>query len=102
MPANTFGETGVATTVITGYKPKQNEMDLLHKNYEIFIKEIKNTGYEVKTKKRMIEFTPVFVLDEKTFEKTNQLDEDFTEMLQEFEEYMKRQEKEIKAAFHRE
>ena len=40
LPANTFGETGVATTVIIAYKPKLSEKYLLKSDYEIFIKEI--------------------------------------------------------------
>ena len=100
LPANTFGETGVATTVIIAYKPKFDERDILEKDYEVFIKEIQNIGYEVKTVKRTITFQPQFVINEETFEHTSQLDEDFSSMQSEFIEFLKRQELEIKNAFN--
>jgi type I restriction enzyme M protein len=99
-PANTFGETGVATTIIIAYKPKEEEKHLLTQNYEVFIKEIENIGYEVKTIKRTVTFKPVFVIDETTFERTSKINEDFTTMLKEYKEFMQRQEIEIKEAFH--
>ncbi|MDR0423053.1 MAG: N-6 DNA methylase [Rickettsiales bacterium] len=99
LPPNTFGETGVSTTVIFAYKPKQNEMSLLKNDYEVFVKEIENIGYEVKTKDRMVCFEPQYIIEEDTFEKTNKLKEDFTELLIDFNEFTKRQEQEIKNAF---
>jgi len=100
LPANTFGETGVATTVIIAYKPKEDEKHLLDNAYEVFIKEIENIGYEVKTIQRTIHFKPQFMINEETFENTSNLEEDFTVMIAEFKEYLKRQEEEIKEAFH--
>lgn len=100
LPANTFGETGVATTVIIAYKPKKNEKHLLNSDYEVFIKEIQNIGYEVKTVKRSIHFEAQYIINEETFEKMEKLNEDFSEMQIEFKEYLKRQEEEIKKAFH--
>ncbi len=100
LPANTFGETGVATTIIVAYKPKLNEKHLLKNDYEVFIKEIENIGYEVKKIKRTITFQPQFVINEETFEHTSILDEDFTIMQDEFKEFLKRQEIEIKNAFN--
>ena len=41
MPPNTFGETGVSTTIIIAYKPKKNELEILRNDYEVFIREIK-------------------------------------------------------------
>lgn len=99
LPPNTFGETGVATTVIIAYKPKIGAESLLDKDYEIFIKEINNIGYEVKTIKRSIVFKPIFRFDEDTLERTNILEEDFTNMQIEFTEFLKRQEEDIKIAF---
>ena len=99
LPANTFGETGVSTTVITAYKPKHNEKHLLENDYEVFVKEIENIGYEVKTKNRTVHFDPQFIINEETFEKEDRLLEDFTSMQAEFKEYLKRQEEEIKTAF---
>lgn len=100
LPANTFGETGVATTVIIAYKPKSDEIHLLDNDYEIFIKEVESIGYEVKTVKRTITFKPQFVINEDTFEHTSKLDEDFSSMQNEFQEFLKRQELEIKKAFN--
>lgn len=100
LPSNTFGETGVSTTVIIAYKPKKNEEFLLSNDYEIYIKDIENIGYEVKTNKRTIEFHPKFVIDEESFETTNKLEEDFSEMVNEFKEFLNHQEIEIKQAFN--
>jgi type I restriction enzyme M protein len=100
LPANTFGETGVATTVIIAYKPTAEQKHLLSKDYEVFVKEIQNIGYEVKTVKRSVHFAPQYIINEETFEKTNQLNEDFSAMQSEFREFLQRQEEEIKKAFH--
>lgn len=100
LPSNTFGETGVATTIIIAYKPKENEKHLLSQNYEVFVKEIENVGYEVKTVKRSVHFEPQYKINEETFGKTDRLLEDFSAMQEEFSEFMKRQEEEIKRAFH--
>ncbi len=100
LPANTFGETGVATTVIIAYKPKSSEKHLLDADYEVFIKEVENIGYEVKTVKRTITFKPQFLINEETFEHTSKLEEDFSTMQDEFKEFLKRQELEIKNAFN--
>ena len=100
LPANTFGETGVATTVIIAYKPTTEQKHLLNKDYEVFVKEIQNIGYEVKTVKRSVHFAPQYIINEETFEKTSQLNEDFSTMQSEFKEFLKRQEEEIKKAFH--
>lgn len=100
LPSNTFWETWVATTVIVAYKPKLNEKYLLENDYEVYVKEIENTWYEVKTKDRIVHFQPQFIIDEETFEKTDKILEDFTNMQQEFKEFLKYQEQEIKTAFH--
>lgn len=102
LPWNTFWETGVATTIIVAYKPTKKEIEnwILNNDYEVFVKEIENIWYEVKTKQRVIEFQPQFIINEETFENTNELLEDFTGMQKDFMEYLKRQEEEIKSAFH--
>lgn len=100
LPPNTFGETGVATTVIMAYKPKEHEKEtLLNQDYEVFIKDVEKIGYEVKTVKRTIQFQPRFIIND-NFEKTNKLDEDFSIMYSDFIEFLKRQEEEIKKAFN--
>lgn len=102
LPSNTFWETGVATTVIVAYKPTKKEIleGILDRDYEVYIKEIENIGYEVKTVKRAIEFKPTYIINEETFENTWEILEDFTEMRIEFKEFLQRQEEEIKKAFH--
>ena len=75
-------------------------MHLLNNDYEIFIKEIDNIGYEVKTVKRTITFKPTFLINEENYQTTSKIDEDFTSMISEFKEYIVRQEKEIKSAFN--
>lgn len=69
LPSNTFGETGVATTVFVAYKPKQSELHILNEDYEVYIKEIENIGYTVKTKDRIVTMSPDFVINERTFER---------------------------------
>lgn len=100
LPANTFGETGVATTVIIAYKPKEEEKRILSEDYEVFIKEINNIGYEWKTKNRARTNPKIEVIDEETFESTGEILEDFSEMQREFETFMNKQEKIIRKAFH--
>ena len=102
LPSNTFGETGVATTTIIAYKPTETEIKegILALDYEVFIKEVQNIGYEVKTKKRTVNFEPQFVIDMDTFINTGKLDEDFSEMQSEFSEFLNRQEEVIKKAFN--
>lgn len=102
LPSNTFWETWVATTVIVAYKPTKKEIleGILDRDYEVYIKEIENIGYEVKKVKRSIEFKPTYIINEETFENTWEILEDFTEMRIEFKEFLQRQEEEIKKAFH--
>lgn len=102
LPQNSFGETGVATTVIIAYKPKESEKkSLLAEDYEVFAREIKYIGYEVQTVQRNIVFEPIKEYDPITFEDKGKLKEDFTEMLADFNEYMKSQNGIIKRAFGR-
>lgn len=100
LPANTFGETGVATTVIIAYKPRESEKHLLNNDYEVFVKEIVNIGYEVKTVKRTVHFEPQYYINEETFEKMDKLDEDFSELQRDWNAFLIRQEEEIKNAFN--
>jgi type I restriction enzyme M protein len=109
MPANVFAETGVNTTIIVAYKPKQEELEKLqNSNYQIFMKEIINVGYEVKTVDRIPTFEPVFKRNNKTFDieidcdGTPILDEDFTETITEFREWCLSQEDTLKDLFIKE
>lgn len=69
LPARTFGETGVATTVFIAYKPKKGEKDILDKDYEVFVKEVENIGYTVKISDRIVTMSPDYVINPETFER---------------------------------
>lgn len=109
MPANSFAETGVATTIIVAYKPSAEELKRLkERNYEIFIRDIKKIGYEVKTIKRVKFFDPLYKINYKTFEVEidNEgnpiLDEDFTQTIAEFRQWCLSQEKTLQDLFIKE
>jgi len=106
LPANTFADTGVNTTIIVAYKPNKKELEKLKKdNYEIFARNIRNIGYEVRTTNRVKNYIPIYKIDEKNFEvmidKEGKplLDEDFTKYITEFKEWIKNQEKQLKELF---
>ncbi len=104
LPAGTFGETSVATTVLFAYKPK--DKTILKSDYRVFSREIKNIGYEVKTKDRIVSFQPTFLIDENTFdiakdeEGNKVLLEDFKTTVSDFSEWLKFQEIELRNAFN--
>lgn len=100
LPSNTFSETGVATTVLIAYKPREDEQFILDQDYDIYMKSINNLGYEVKTVNRSLVLKPLHIYDVETLENTGELLEDFTEMIDEFNEFMQRQEKYLKQAFY--
>lgn len=105
LPSGTFGETSVATTVLFAYKPK--DKSILKKSYNVFSKEIKNIGYKVEEKNRIINFKPTFLIDEDSFdiardqEGNKILLEDFSSIEDDFLDWIKLQEKELREAFHR-
>ena len=90
LPARTFGETGVATTVFIAYKPKKTEKNILDDNYEIFVKEIENIGYTVKISDRIVTMSPDYVINADTFERekdskgNDKLLSDFPDLVNEF------------------
>ena len=61
---------------------------------------MKHTGYEVQTVKKSIVFEPEKKYDPETFEEVG-INEDFTDMLNKFEEYMTYQNSIIRHAFGR-
>jgi len=107
LPSNIFAETGVNTTVIVAYKPKDDKelAQLTESNYEIFVKDIKKIGYEVRTSNRVKYFKPVYKIDPETFQiEINEqgeslLDEDFTPTIKEFREWCVSQEEYLKQIF---
>jgi len=109
LPANVFADTGVNTTLIVAYKPKENELKKLQKeNYEIFVKDIKKVGYEVRTSKRVKYFNPIYKINETTFEIEQDeegnplIDEEFTSTLKEFKKWCLGQEKTLQDLFIKE
>lgn len=108
LPANTFAETGVNVTIIVAYKPKEEELAKLQQNnYQVFVKNIKNLGYEVVTKDRNKSFPPVYKINTETFEieidenGKAKIDEDFTQTIADFKEWCKFQEQDLQDIFIR-
>ena len=104
LPSGIFGETGVSTTILLAYKP--NDTTILDTDYKIFTREIDNVGYEIVTKDRMINFKPVFKINETTFEIEKNVNgdniilEDITQTVTDFNSWLVGQEIECKGAFH--
>lgn len=109
MPANVFAETGVNTTIIVAYKPTAAELKRLkNSNYEIFVRDIKKVGYEVKTVSRVKTFVPTYKINYETFETEIDaegkpiIDEDFTSTIQDFKQWCRSQEKTLQDLFIKE
>jgi type I restriction enzyme M protein len=106
LPENVFADTGVNTTLVVAYKPTDEELQRLKKeNYEIFSRDIKNVGYEIRTSKRVKFYNPVYKIDEESFEVMIDengrplLDEDFTQIVKDFREWVMSQEETLKKLF---
>jgi type I restriction enzyme M protein len=106
MPANVFAETGVNTTIIVAYKPSKKELEKLQNiNYQIFMNEIVDMGYEVKTVDRVKRFEAVYKRNIETFdieidvEGTPLLLEDFTGTIEKFRNWCLSQEETLKDLF---
>jgi len=100
LPPNVFADTGANTTLIIAYKPKKEELEKLKKQgYEIFIKDIKRVGYEVRTSRRVKYYNPLWKINYETLEiETDKesnplLDEEFTETIKEFSDWVSHQER---------
>lgn len=109
MPANVFAETGVNTTIIVAYKPSNEELERLkEQNYEIFVRDIKKVGYEVKTSKRVKYFSQIYKINYQTFETEIDkegnplLDEEFTQTISDFRKWCLSQEKTLQDVFIKE
>lgn len=106
LPANTFADTGVNSTVIVAYKPSEDKLkELQSNNYEVFMKDIQKVGYEVKTIKRVKVYEPIFKIDEKSFkiaiDENGQpiKDEELSEVIGDFKYWCNSQEEELKEIF---
>lgn len=106
LPANIFAEAGVSPTIIVAYKASKEELEKLKKaNYQVFSKQIKKVGYEVKTKNKVKCFETQYKINPNTFEKeinvdgTAKLDEEFTETIKIFKQWCNKQEDTLKKLF---
>lgn len=106
LPENVFAETGVNTTILVGYKPTPERLEeLIADDYSVFTRDIINVGYKKKTSQRTVKFDKDYALDPDTFETlTNDegesiLNEDFSQIIEEFKEWCINQETEIKKLF---
>lgn len=106
LPANVFAETGVNTSIIVAYKPKEIELTKLKaQNYEVYFKGIEKVGYEVKTSKRVKFFSPNYKINYENFEieidKEGRalLDEEFTSIIADFKRWCFKQEKSLQDIF---
>lgn len=106
LPPNIFAEAGVSPTIIFAYKPPKKELEkLLKSNYQVFSREIKKVGYEVKTKNKVKYFETQYKINPVTFEKeintdgTAMLDEEFTETVKNFKVWCNTQEDSLKKLF---
>lgn len=106
LPANIFAEAGVSPTIIFAYKPELSELKKLREdNYQVFSREIKKVGYEVKTRNKVKFFETQYKLNPVTFEKeinedgTAKLDEEFTETVEAFKEWCNYQEDVLRKLF---
>ena len=106
LPANTFAETGVNVSLIVAYKPEKDELERLKaQGYSVFIKNIQNIGYEIKTTNRVKNFVNVYKIHPESFEveldenDRAKLDEDFSGTISEFREWCKMQEESLQNLF---
>ena len=106
LPPNVFAETGVNTTLMVAYKPKSNELKKLNQQgYSVFVRDIRNVGYEKRTSKRNVFFNPIYRIDETTFEVMMDLegqpvlDEVFTKTIDDFHRWALGQEETLQRLF---
>ena len=105
LPSNVFADTGVNTTILIAYKPSSEKLkQLITSDYEVFIKDIKKVGYEVKTSKRVKYFERQYKLDDKYSMVVDEngnpvLNEEFSDTVKEFKKWCNTQESELKNIF---
>lgn len=105
LPSNIFADTGVNTTIIVAYKPsKENLEKLLEEDYSVFVKDIKRVGYTVKTSNRIKYFDKIYKIDDSfntivDKEGNPIIDEEFTETVNEFQQWCLKQEKNLQNIF---
>ena len=105
LPSNVFADTGVNTTIIVAYKPSEDKLNkLIENDYSIFVKDIKKIGYTVKTSNRVKYFDKTYKLDSNynimvDSEGNPIIDEEFTDIVNEFTDWDIKQEKDLQDIF---
>ncbi len=106
LPANVFAETGVSTSILVAYKPKEASLKRLNENgYSIFVRDIGRVGYEKRTSKRNVFFKDVYRIDESDFEVRIDAggrpvrDEEFTSTVADFQQWARGQEAALQKLF---
>jgi len=109
LPANVFADTGVNTTLIVAYKPKEKDLiKLQDSGYSIFVRDIKKIGYEIRTSKRVKYYNPLYKINEQTFDIEQDeegiplIDEEFQSTVKEFKDWCLGQEKILQDLFIKE
>lgn len=99
-------EGGCGFEVIVAYKPNEKELKKLKEaDYQVFARNIKKVGYEVKTNKRVKYFSPTYKINYETFDieidsNGNALiDEEFSATIAEFKNWCLGQEKQLQDIF---
>lgn len=105
LPEGVFADTNVNTTLLVAYKPTDEALSKLRsENYEVFSKKIRKVGYKVVVKDRVASFDPIYKLDNDYNYEVDRdgnpiKDEEFTETIHEFKEWIKTQEEDLKKLF---
>jgi len=109
LPPNVFADTGVNTTLIVAYKPDDEALQKLKETgYQVFVRNIKRVGYEIRTSKRVKYFNPIYKVNESNFEIEQDaegkplIDEEFSETVMEFRHWCLGQEKKLQDLFIKE
>lgn len=101
LPEGVFADTKVNTTLLVAYKPNEENLFKLKKdNYEVFSKKIRKVGYKVVVKDRISSFEPIYKFDtDYNYEVDEEgypvKDEEFSETISEFKEWIKTQEDDL-------
>lgn len=105
LPAGAFADTGVNTTLLVAYKPSESELKKLQEqDYEIFVRNIRNIGYDVQTDKRVKSYREILRINENFDVEINEegdkvVDEEFTQTIKDFKEWALTQEETLQKIF---
>jgi type I restriction enzyme M protein len=109
LPSNVFAETGVNTCILIAYKPKPAALKKLNsEGYSIFVRDIHRVGYEKRTSKRNVFFNPQYKVNQETFDIAVDtagnpvVDEQFSETVADFRNWVLVQEETLQTLFLRE